>query len=512
MPTYNLQKGSPQWKYSESRAKIQGMAGSFANGKSTAMIIKTLKLLKSYPGMSAMMGRSTYPKLNSTLRKDFLRWCPPNWIKRKPTQDDNTCIMINGSEVHFRYVAQRGKSQEDGSTTSNLLSATYDLVVLDQMEDPEIEYKDFQDLLGRLRGSTPYSPERGEEDMSMPRSGPRWFLFGVNPTRNWVYTEVVHPYHVFKNTGKKLDKLIVDSKSGEPLLDLIEGDIYSNAHNLEDDYISTLEGSFKGQMKDRFVLGKWAAYEGLVYGQYNEDVHLLSRETMLDHLFDCLDKNVQIKVLESYDFGITAPSCYLFAFSDDFGRVFVLDGFHKGDFDYKDQPVEVARIRALYCGNKLKIKDLIKADPNIFRKQMVHKLSAGTTVAQLLSDLGMRTKPAMNNITAGLTKVGSYLVGKKGVPHIVTGVDPGPLLYFASELTFIQDEIGNYYWKKNPQGQRIDEPMDLNDHAMDAAKYLLSDLPEPAKIVLPRDRLPPGWMRWHEMERSEFQRAQKQSV
>src|SRR6478609_10089025 len=130
MKPYNLRKGSPQWDFSQSRAKVQGMAGSFANGKSTAMIIKCLRIARDYPGSTGLLGRSTYPKLNDTFRKDYLRWCPDSWIKRRPTKDDNTLIMNNESVVHFRYVAQRGKTSEDGSTTSNLLSSTYDYIAI----------------------------------------------------------------------------------------------------------------------------------------------------------------------------------------------------------------------------------------------------------------------------------------------------------------------------------------------------------------------------------------------
>ena len=84
--------------------------------------------------------------------------------------------MKNGSTVNFRYVAQQGKQTEDSK--SNLLSATYDWIIVDQMEDPEFSHKDFMDLMGRLRGNTEYSGD----DPSMPRVGPRWFMATLNPT------------------------------------------------------------------------------------------------------------------------------------------------------------------------------------------------------------------------------------------------------------------------------------------------------------------------------------------
>lgn len=506
MPNYNLETGSPQWDFQQTRAKIQGFAGSFANGKSTGMIIKVLRIVRDYPGCLTLMGRSTYPKLNSTFRRDFLRWCPPEWIKRKPTQDDNTAYLTNGSEIHFRYVAQKGKLQEDGSTTSNLLSATYDLIALDQMEDPEIEYKDFLDLLGRLRGSTPYRPV-DDDDLSMPRTGPRWFLFGVNPTRNWVYKDLVYPHLQYKDHGIKRKGLLLDEKTGDPLMYLVEADIYSNAINLEADYINSLEIAYKGQMFDRFVKGKWAAYEGLVYGEYNQSVHTLSRDRAMEYLQECIDRHVKLVVLEGYDFGLTAPSCYLLAFIDDFGRVIIIDGYHRENFPYDEQPAHIKEIRARYAG-LLRVKNAIKADPAIFRKAVIAKVSTGSSLAKLLGDLGLSLRPAQNDILPGIAKVTSYFNGKTGVPHLATGEPDGPMLYYVNDLSFIDDEIGSYYWKKNPQGDRIDEPVDGNDHALDTIKYMLSDLPDPAKIVLPKNKLPQGWMQWQEMSLDDYKRAQ----
>jgi hypothetical protein len=172
---YKLRKGTIQWDFDQSRNKIQFFGGGFANGKTTALVIKALKLCVEYPGSNGLLGRSTYPKLNDTLRKVFFLWCPPDWIKKMPTQDDNTCYLKNGTIINFRYISQRGKQNVDGSTTSNLLSATYDWIGIDQIEDPEIVHKDLLDLMGRLRGQTPYRPE-GREDESMPDSGPRWLM------------------------------------------------------------------------------------------------------------------------------------------------------------------------------------------------------------------------------------------------------------------------------------------------------------------------------------------------
>lgn len=510
MPVYKLKEGSTQWKFHQSVAPIQIFGGAFANGKSTALIAKAIRLIESYPGSTGLMARATYPKLDGTLRKDFLRWCPANWIKRAPTKDDNTAIMKNGTTVQFRYIAQRGKNAEDGSTTSNLLSATYDWIIVDQIEDPEIQYKDFLDLLGRMRGQTPYRP-KGEEDPRMPSTGPRFFMIGLNPSQNWTYREVIQPVIMFRDKGIRSDKLIVDPDTKVPMVELFESDTYANADNLPADYLRVLEATYRGQMRDRYLLGKWAAFEGLVYPAFDSNKHFLTRKQANDYLLDCKRRHVRLEVLEGYDYGQVSPTCYLFSFVDDYGRVIVLDGFHKPEFPYDLHAGAIKEIRARYAG-MLDVKDPIQADPAIFRRQVIAKQDTGQTLARLLSDMGLKLRPGQNDMLPGIAKVGGYLNDKPGVKHLVTEEEPSPLLYFVDDLAFIQEEFGSYYWKRNPQGNHIDEPVDHNDHSPDTVKYMLSRLPEPSKIILPSHRVVPKWKFWYEVSNEEHDQLQQSAT
>jgi hypothetical protein len=502
---YKLRKHSIHWDFDQSRNKIQFFGGGFANGKTTALVIKALKLCVEYPGSNGLLGRSTYPKLNDTLRKVFFLWCPPDWIKKMPTQDDNTCYLKNGTIVNFRYISQRGKQNVDGSTTSNLLSATYDWIGIDQIEDPEIVHKDLLDLMGRLRGQAPYRPE-GPEDGSMPDSGPRWLMLTSNPTSNWVYKELIKPLQLYKRTGRITDQLLVNPMTKTPIIDLIEGATYANKENLTEDFIRTLEASYRGQMRARFLEGKWAAYEGLVYQDYEEEKHLLSREDCMNHLWALQRKHYRVKAIEGYDFGISSPSCYLFGFVDDWGRVIVLDGFYERNLHYTRQPDLVSKIRGKYA-HLISVEESIRADPSIFKTKVIEKhVDTGTPISQLLSSAGMECRPATNDIVTGVAKVGAYLADQPTHEHPTRGTAPAPILYFVDDMDFITDEITNYYWDRSSQGDHIDRPIDRDDHAMDALKYMMSHQPEPSEIVLPKSEQPKPWMFWQEEDEKGRQR------
>jgi len=509
MPNYRLIEGSVQHGFQLSRAKVQIFGGGFANGKTTGLVIKALKLSKDYPGCLGLLGRETYPKLNDTLRKEFFKWCPKHWIRKMPTQDDNSAYLVNGSTVHFRYIAQRGKNTEDGTTTSNLLSATYDWIGLDQIDDPGITHKDFLDLLGRLRGDTSYRVEDEPEDDTMPSDGPRWLMMTLNPSQNWAYHELIKPYIDWRDHKVFSNKLLIDTDSHTPIVELYESDTYANKMNLKADFIKTLETTYKGQMRERYLLGKWAAFEGLVHPEFDSSKHLIKREQGLQHLYACKERHVKVRSIEGYDFGIVTPTCYMLGFIDDYGRLIILDGFYQPNYDVAQHANAIREIRARYQG-LLFWNDSIIADPAIFRRIVVAGQSIrSTTIARILKDGGLNIQPGSSDVLSGIAKVNSYLSGTQKTPHLVTEDRPGPLIYVASELSWFQDEILSYYWKRDGQGRSIDEPVDHNDHAMNTIKYMLSKLPEPSMIVVPEEMLPPKWSYWQEMSMDEYKAAQK---
>lgn len=520
MPEYRIKQGTPQEAFGHLRTKVQIFGGGYGNGKTAAAVVqKALRLARDYPGSNGLIARSTYPKLNDTIRKEFIKWTPPSWIKSFPLSknSDNTCTFKNNSTINFRYIAQQGKAASDGEhTTSNLLSATYDWIIVDQLEDPEITRKDFEDLMGRLRGSTKYIGT----DQSMPRTGPRWFIGCVNPTRNWVYRTLVAPLKLYQQTGIIDDELLCEREprdinghpnpnAGKPILDkdgkptlliaLVEGSTYTNAHNLDPDFISTLESVYSGQMSDRYLYGEWASYEGLVHPDFDDTVHLIPRAEMRGYYEMLISHNVVPEIIESYDFGITSPSCYLLAFVDRRNNVFVYDGFYKPEeklrIDKQQKLIHEMR-------NELGVEDgTILADPAIFRRTIVQQSTGAKTIARLFSEgsYGVKMRTADNEINRGILKVNMYLTVSERHKHPTRDTLGAPHIFFASELDFIQNEFAGYFWKSNSDGSRQDIPIDKNDHAMNAIKYLLSRSPDIAQRIRAPAK-PPYLTQWSIVE------------
>ena len=508
---YKIVEGGMHDKFHKSTAKVQFLGGGFGNGKTAAACVKALKLCKEYPGCNGLVARSTYPKLNDTIRREFLLWCPAHWIKRMPSRDENTLILKNGSTVNFRYVAQQGKQTEDSK--SNLLSATYDWIIVDQLEDPEFSHKDFMDLMGRLRGNTEYIGD----DRGMPRFGPRWFICTLNPTRNWCYREIIKPLHDYTQRGIISDKLlcevdndgrpILDGGRPKPLIELFEGSTYENVENVGEDYIRGMLSTYTGSMRERFIFGRWGALSGLIYPQFDETIHLVSDQDAREYLRQLRLSGYEPVFMEGYDHGLSRHSCYGIFYSDDDANVFLLDGFRVSELTIADAASHIHRIRAEVGAEAGELKP-IYADPDVFRRKTGNARTVGETVAGLFEDYGIKMQRGNNDIASGIAKNWQYLTPLPMHEHPITGLRMSPHFYVADRCTWFVDEITEYYFQRDGSDETTDKPVDRNDHAMDMWKYAMTPRPKLARYVGKPDA-PPAWMAWNEIERK--QRKEKRA-
>lgn len=519
MATFRLIKDSLQDRFLKSRAKVRLGAGGFANGKTSSACILAIELSKIYPGSNGLIARETYPKLNDTIRKEFLKWCPKDWIQSFPMSANasNTCTLKNGTMINFRYISQQGKQSND-ATTSNQLSATYDWIIVDQMEDPGIVHKDFLDLLGRLRGSARLDRDVAAQgtvlgDVStLPATGPRWLIGTTNPTRNWLYREVVKPVHDYlKNipnprllceTDAHENIVLFDGKP-RPIVEIFEGSTYENRDNLEPDYIKTLEATYRGQMRERYLMGGWAAYEGLVYPQFDEVIHVVSHSLVEQYYWQTRQEADQMIYVEGYDDGLAVPACYLFGFSDFKGNIILVDGFYEKEYMPEMVTGAINSIRDKYKSDH---SNHVLADPDIFRRKRGEKKTVGKSVADMFLEDGIYAERGNSDIHNGIIKVSQYLNPIRMHENPFTKQTPAPHLYISDKLEFVINEFTDYYWKRDPKGEIEDVPQDKNDHAMDTIKYLLSKRPQISSVIIQRKPEEFGWRKWGERDMQESRR------
>ena len=83
----------------------------------------------------------------------------------------------------------------------------------------------------------------------------------------------------------------------------------------------------KGQMKDRFLLGKWEGYDGLIYPSFDLNVHVVPHEDVVNYYNDLILSH-KVQITEAFDYGLAVPSCYGFSFTDNDNNVILMDGYY----------------------------------------------------------------------------------------------------------------------------------------------------------------------------------------
>ena len=347
----------------------------------------------------------------------------------------------------------------------------------------------------------------------MPKTGPRWIVLTLNPTRNWCYKELITPLHHYLKTGVITDELLcrrnVDNHrpmlddAGKPdlLIELFEGSTYENKENLGEDFIQALESSYRGQMRDRFLLGLWGSYEGLIYPEFDEASHMIRRDAAESYLDMLVKNNYEINWLEGYDYGLAEQSCYLNSFVDPYGNIIILDGFYRKEYALGEQIKEVGTIRDKYGTPHSRHID---ADPAIFRRGAGGTHLVGRSVADMLWNHGdgLMVRRGNNNIINGITKVQEYIAPIKMHKHPITLEYGAPHIYFVDDLEFIAEEFNAYSWNTHSKsGEREDKPkLGQKDHSMDVIKYMLSRRPKISKLnPNPIPKLPSN-RQWQELE------------
>jgi hypothetical protein len=229
-------------------------------------------------------------------------------------------------------------------------------------------------------------------------------------------------------------------------------------------------------------------------------VHLLQEGDISATLDALRETHYDPNWIEGYDYGQAQASCYMLAYVTPEKHVIIVDGFYKKEFVIDEQIALIRRIRKEW---NFEPEDMhkIMADPSIFGRKTINKRTVGKTIADMFKDDGIYMKRGNSDVNNGVVKVGSYLNINRQLLHPVRRVAGSPRLFINAKLDWWQDEVAGYFWQQSTSGERIDKPIDRNDHAMDTTKYMLTDMPDIGKYNIPQEQRTPSWMLWQERDR-----------
>ena len=225
-------------------------SGGYGSGKSLALYVKLVLLMKCFPGNRILLGRKTLSDIDRAVLPDLFELIPPSWYEHRVK--DGVINFNNGSQIILFGLdaMQSGGIADIKKAQQKLKSLNLGAYFIDQLE--EVEYEVFEVLNSRLR----------RNDVPFRQGN-----MNSNPANFWAY-------HQFKMKQKWTGEGWTDDPRSTSKL--YETSMLYNP-NLPWDYIRKQLGMGEDYVR-RFVLGEWDTnliIKGSVFSK--EHITLLSQ-------------------------------------------------------------------------------------------------------------------------------------------------------------------------------------------------------------------------------------------
>lgn len=274
------------------------------------------------------------------------------------------------------------------------------------------------------------------------------FWFNCNPSSpsHWFYVEHVLNY-------KRLKYLRIHFNLEDNL-------------SLTEDVIERYKTMFKGIFYRRYILGEWAAADGVIYDCFDVEKNTYteqSRDTVVPVYIRENDASNSGLAIYGCDYGVYNPCVFLEGYK--FRKVGDRTPFYYIDREY------------YYDGRKSMKQKTDGEYANDFvsfvdQKQMKYVIVDPSASSFILSlrNKGIPVMKAKNDVEDGIKLVYSLM----STGHILINKDKCPKLI---------QELGLYIWNEKKSEQGKEEVVKQNDHCCDALRYLIASTASMYEVI-----------------------------
>lgn len=428
----DLEKLPKQREFVFSTATYPAYMGGFANGKTYGGCARSILYSLRYNGNVGVIGRNSYPELNGTTRAVFFEILGTNADEAHShpligywNKTENHLRFKNGSEVWF-------VNTEEESAWKRIKGMNLRWFYLDQVEDIPVEA--FLMLMSRINRVRSHIPQ--------------WGAVSGNPAgHNWVW---------------KMWKSDWGRVGHDPKFQLIEATTMENPY-LGEGYVEDMMKKYPPQWIKRYLYGDWEAFFGQIYEEFSESIHVIDPVPILEDW----------KAGLGMDFGINNPTAAIWFAVDYDGNVHIYDE-HYVSGHTPDWHAEAIKAKGIL---KHGYQMPIFGDPSMANRN----LETGKSLQSIYDEEGLYITPGNNqDRLIGITKIKQYLKPDETIKNPYHPSQPGARLYVHKNCEHTIEEFGLYRWKQIRPGQEAlqnvpEEPVKVNDHAMDACRYWFMD-------------------------------------
>ncbi len=408
--------------------KYIAYVGGIGSGKTLIGCITVLCWAVMYGG-DYLIARQFAPELKITTLKTFLEICPPELIVEYRVADG--IVKIKSRTGKPATIIFRQLEEPDKLRSLNLAGAYVD-------EASQTTEAGFMLLQGRLRGL-----------------GLRKLILTTNPAgHDWIWRWFVNQDFFKAESSKKMFKLIKAPST-------------ENVH-LPEGYVQSVMETWSEDRIRREIFGDFDSFEGQVYSDFRADVHVVQPFAIPD----------EWERVAGMDHGYRNPACCLWGAVDYDGNVYIYREFYEREWLIEEicggKTIGNQRISGIVALTAKERLQGVYIDPSTRNRRGTTGLSDHDTYLECLPDT-FPLKMANNDKTSGIDKVKSYLK--------VNPRTNKPRLFIFSTCRNLLDEIATYRYQELTMGQvgqtnEKEEPKKVNDHSMDALRYLIMSRPE----------------------------------
>jgi hypothetical protein len=397
------------------------LSGPAETGKTWATLYRLDSLARSTVGAKGVLVRKVRSDMDTTVLSTWHRLIEGRQVEKIGGDRPTAYRYANGTTVHVVGMDREGK----------VLSGEFDWICVNQCE--ELWVADWETLSSRCTG-------RGART-STP------MLFGdcnPGPPTHWI-------------RSRPALKLLYSTHRDNPSL-------YDEGGNLTRQGERTMEvlGGLTGVRRERLFLGRWVAAEGTVYA-FDRSMHLVPR-------FEVPRGWRYVAVV---DFGYTNPFVWQLWAIDHDGRAFLVREIYRTRRLVEDHAIE---IRQLTRG--LEVEATVTDHDAEDRATLEKHLGCSTTAAS------KAIQPGIQAVQARLAPAGDGRPRLFVMEGALTERDEA--LVAAHKPVCTADEFEGYVWPRGGDGAAVKEvPVKVNDHGMDAVRYLAMYLDEHESVGLP---------------------------
>lgn len=384
-------------------SRYQLYSGGFGSGKTSVWSRKALALSQLIPNNFGAVLRQTYPDLRDTTRKAFLSLVKPEEVRYWKESENALTLQPSNSVVVFRHF-------ENGVVK---LGSDLGWFFLDQAE--EADEPIFTGLMGRLRRNVTA----------------RYGMLAMNPNgHGWQHRRFV------KDNRPKSGPMCACGRHPVSDFSYFESSSYDNVANLPPGYIEDMVKNYPPEWIERFVMGHWNQMSGLIYHEFDEDVHVVDP-------FEIPANWIKIR---GNDWGVDAPTtCAFWAISPD-GKFYKFDEYE----DRQKTPEEHADAILLQSRKYGAFRASI-LDQSAFNKGSDLK-----SVADKYRAKNYHCLPATKDLMASILTVKHLLKTRR-------------IFFFRGKTGKTIEEKKSWKWGAKTAGKEI--PARGSDHHLDSDRY-----------------------------------------